>query len=567
MKYEWIQEPAPAEEAIRKFADELRAPDVVARILIQRGFDTKEKARAYLKPLWENTHNPLEMRGMSVAIERIEQALANGEAIMVFGDYDADGTTSVALVSTYLQKYHPEIYPYIPDRHDEGYGLSIAGMQRAEELGCKLVIALDCGIKGHREIEWAQSRGIDVIVCDHHLPGATLPPAYAILNPKQPDCTYPYKELCGCGIGFKLIQGLHETAGRPLEELQEYTDLVAVAISADLVPIDGENRILAFYGLKRLMEAPRPGLRACLPQKEGALSMGDVAFQIAPRINAAGRLQHGIQAVQMLMSETLDEGEEWGRRISENNETRKGVEREITQQALTLIESAQWENRKTTVVYHPSWHKGVVGIVASKLQAHYYRPTVVLTESKGLITGSVRSVKGFDVHAAIEACEDLLEQFGGHASAAGLSLRPERLDEFTNRFDNVVAQTLDADLEIPRIRVDAELSLADISWDLKRWLDWMEPFGMGNPQPIFALRGVRDTGNARLVGQDQAHLKFALTDGQRQIAGIGFHLGDKMSLISAGQRVDVCFRLVENHFRGQRNLEIQMVDVQTADSN
>lgn len=563
MKYIWKYVESHAASDVSAFAKAIRAPEVVAKVLMQRGVHSPEEARAFLKPKLENLHDPFDMRGMDRAVERVLRAIEQDEPVMVFGDYDADGTTSVALVAHYLKKHLSEVIPYIPDRHQEGYGLSIAGMEHAAEAGCKLVIALDCGIKGHREIDWAHEHGLDVIVCDHHLPGSTLPQALAVLNPKQDDCSYPYKELCGCGVGFKLIQGVQQVLKAPFEELIEYLDLVAVAISADLVPITGENRILAFHGLQRLQESPRPGLKACLPNSEQGLSMGDVAFQVAPRINAAGRLQHGIFAVEMLMSETEDAGRAWGERITRNNEDRKEVERTIAQEALEMLQADESsKNRKTTVVYHERWHKGVVGIVASRLQSHYYRPTVVLTESNGFITGSVRSVKGFDVHAAIESCADLLEQFGGHASAAGLSMIPEKLEAFAERFEEVVARTLDESLEVPVIRIDSALEFHEISWELKRWLNWMEPYGMGNPQPVFAFQRVWDTGRARNVGSDQSHLKLQITDGQNEMDGIGFGLGNKIDLVRNGQPFNICFRLVENHFRGNRKLEIQAVDIE-----
>ena len=563
MRYLWKYEDAPAASEVRAFAQAIRAPEVVAKILMQRGVHNADDARAFLKPKLENLHDPFKMLGMDRAVERILRAIERGEAVMVFGDYDADGTTSVALMTHYLKRHLAEVIPYIPDRHEEGYGLSITGMERAAEAGCGLVIALDCGIKGHREIEWANDHGLDVIVCDHHLPGSSLPEAWAILNPKQDGCSYPYKELCGCGVGFKLMQGVQQALEAPFEELVEYLDLVAVAISADLVPITGENRILAFHGLQQLQESPRPGLKACLPNSAQSLSMGDVAFQVAPRINAAGRLQHGIFAVEMLMSETEDAGNDWGERITRNNEDRKEVERTIAREALEMLRADNSTKiRKTTVVYHEGWHKGVVGIVASRLQSHYYRPTVVLTESNGFITGSVRSVKGFDVHAAIESCADLLEQFGGHASAAGLSMHPDKLNAFAERFEEVVASTLDPSLEVPVIRVDAPLEFQEITWDLKRWLNWMEPYGMGNPQPVFAFQGVWDSGRARIVGSDASHLKLQITDGQFEIDGIGFGLANKLDLVRNGRPFNICFRIVENNFRGKRKLEIQAVDIE-----
>ncbi len=570
MEKRWVLKPETDPDVVQRLAGELNISRMLANLLVQRGINTFEEARKFFRPSLDDLHDPFVMRDMDKAIDRINEAFQNKEHILVYGDYDVDGTTAVSLVYTFLKSIFGQIGYYIPDRYKEGYGISLAGIDWAKENNYSLIIALDCGIKSIDKVAYAKEKGIDFIICDHHRPGSELPDAVAVLDPKRNDCPYPYKELSGCGIGFKLVQAFAQLNGIPFTQLDQYLDLVAISIAADIVPITGENRVLTYYGLQRLNRDPRPGVKAILElggiRKE--LTVNDVVFAIAPRINAAGRIEHGNKAVELLISKNEDLAGFLGDDINEHNTTRKELDQLITDQALQQIErDPKFKNRKSTVVYNPEWHKGVIGIVASRLTDKYYRPTIVLTRSNGHVSGSARSVKDFDVYNAIESCSDLLEQFGGHMYAAGLTMKEENVPAFIERFEAIVADTIEEKMLTREIEVDAELSLADITPQFFRILKQFAPFGPGNLSPIFMTKGVKDNGRGRVVGNN--HLKLTLTHNTINpgvFDGIAFQLGHHHTMVGQNLPFDVVYHVEENTFNNRTTLQLNIKDLKFANS-
>ncbi len=559
----WTIKPKPDSEAIDQLAKELRVDTLVAQLLLQRGISTYEEAKHFFRPQLEDLHDPFLMKDMAVAVERISIAIANNENILVFGDYDVDGTTAVALVSSYLLSYYPNVATYIPDRYDEGYGVSYKGIDFAEDNGFSLIIALDCGVKAIEKVAYAKEKEIDFIICDHHRPGKNLPDAVAVLDPKREDCSYPYDELCGCGVGFKLIQALGSRRGETIYEITQYLDLVATAIGADIVPITGENRILAYYGLKVINEQPRIGFKAIIDQiNKATLTITDVVFIIAPRINAAGRMKHGQHAVNLLVETDLNKASKFAAEIEKFNMDRRGLDQEITQEALVQIQRNEEQEGFTSVVYKDTWHKGVIGIVASRLTETYYRPTLVFTKSGDKLAASARSVKGFDVYNALEGCSDYIEQFGGHKYAAGLTLAANQYQNFKHQFEKVVKETIDPQLLTPEVSVDAVITLKDITPKLLRILNQFAPFGPGNMSPVFMAENLVDTGYAKGVGQDEAHLKLSVTQhGSHKIGGIGFNLGDRLNLITSRKPFSAVFSIDENEWQGNVSLQLKLRDI------
>ncbi len=563
----WILKQEPDPNLSAELAASLGVDPLVAGLLVQRDIRSFEQAREFFRPRWEQLHDPQLMQDMELACDRIEQALRAGERILVYGDYDVDGTSAVALVSQYLAGRDAAVATYIPDRYEEGYGLSFQGIDFADDNGITLIIALDCGVKALEQARYAKSLGIDLIVCDHHRPGSELPEAVAVLDPKRKDCPYPYKELCGCGVGFKLIQALHARQGGAAEDLWPFLDLVATAIGADIVPITGENRVLVHFGLQVINRAPRPGLQALMKGiSRDHYRVSDVVFQIAPRLNAAGRMEHGEQAVRLLTEPDQARAEALAARIETLNTDRRGTDEAITAEALEMIRTQGEEDRLSTVVYQPHWHKGVIGIVASRLIETYYRPTLVFTKSGDKLAASARSVRGFDLYEALQECSDCLLQFGGHTYAAGLTLEPSRYEEFRQRFEEVVARSIDpAHLE-PEIRVDLPIHLSQVTPKLVRILNQFAPFGPGNQAPVFAAGPLLDTGYARTVGSDGSHLKLSVTqEGAGPFGGIAFGLGASLPDIQSGQPFEAVFSLEENEWQGRKSIQLKIKDVKPAE--
>jgi single-stranded-DNA-specific exonuclease len=569
MEKRWVLMPTGNSETIQKLAGELNIHPVLAQLLVQRGINTFDEAKHFFRPSLNDLHDPFLMKDMDKAVERISNAILNKEKILVYGDYDVDGTTAVSLVYTFLHNQYVNVEYYIPDRYKEGYGISLQGIDYAKENGCNLIIALDCGIKSIDKIEYANSLGVDFIICDHHRPGSELPNAVAVLDPKRADCDYPYKELSGCGVGFKLIQAIAQQKGIVFEDLTQYLDLVAVSIAADIVPITGENRILAYYGLKLLNENPRPGFKAILELsnfKKDEITVNDVVFLIAPRINAAGRIESGKSAVELLVSKNDNVAGLLGDGINEHNLKRKDLDASITEHALQLIEESEdHKYRKSTVLYNSAWHKGVIGIVASRLTEKYYRPTIVLTKSNdenNMVSGSARSVKDFDVYNAIESCSDLLEQFGGHMYAAGLTMKEENVEEFIQRFEEVVSSTIEDRMLVREVEIDAELNLNDINQKFFNILKQFAPFGPGNMSPIFKSSNVRDNGRGKVVGNN--HLKLTLVqhdDYQSTFDGIAFQLGHHHPQVEQQDAFEIVYHIEENNFNNRTTLQLNIKDL------
>jgi single-stranded-DNA-specific exonuclease len=559
----WTIKPKPSEDKIKHLAQALQVEDFVATLLVQRGIETFEDAKNFFRPSLDHLHNPYLMKDMDKAVERIEAAIENQENILVFGDYDVDGTTAVSLVSSYLKTYYTNVATYIPDRYDEGYGISFKGIDFADDNGISLIIALDCGIKSLDHVAYAKERNIDFIICDHHRPGKNLPEAVAVLDPKRDDCNYPYDELCGCGIGFKLIQALGLNQGQTVEDLTSYLDLVAAAIAADIVPMTGENRVLAYFGLQVINSDPRPGIKALVHQvKKQTLDITDVVFIIAPRINAAGRIKHGNHAVQLLTEFDFEQAQQFASEIEQYNSDRKDLDKQITKEALLQLEENNEKERFTSVVYQENWHKGVIGIVASRLIETYYRPTLVFTKSGDKYAASARSVKGFDVYNALEACAQHLEQFGGHMYAAGMTLKEENYSFFKAAFEKQVQDTIHPDLLIPEIEIDAEIDFVDITPKLTRILKQFEPFGPLNMTPVFLTKNIRDTGYAKKLGEDEAHLKlFVKQNGSDGIPAIGFGLGNKMELTTNQQPFEAVYCIDENEWNGKISIQLRLRNI------
>ena len=554
------------EEKVKSLQQALNVHPVLCKILVQRGIETYDEAKDFFRPQLTELHSPWLMKDMDKAVERIISAINAEEKILVFGDYDVDGTTSVASMFQLLKKVHSNLDFYIPHRYREGYGVSKAGIDFARENGFSLIISLDCGIKSADLIAYAKDLGIDFIVCDHHLPDEILPPAMAILNPKQKDCNYPYKDLCGCGVGFKLMTAMAEKMNLPTETLFENLDLLATAIAADIVPMTGENRILAFHGLKKANENPNNGIKALahLSKLVSELHISNLVFMIAPRVNAAGRMDDAKKAVQMFISGTYEEALHFAEMLHSDNTDRKEADSSITEEALALIaENKEWTNHRSTVVFKPHWHKGVVGIVASRLIEHYYRPTVVLTQSGEYAAGSARSVPGFNLYEAIHACREHLLGYGGHFAAAGMTLETDQVDAFRNKFEEVVAATISPELLIPEIVIEAEISFRDIKQSFYDILCQMEPFGPENLRPVFIAKNVTDTGWSKIVKEQ--HIRFSLKQDNVTITGIGFGMADKFHLLQQKQPVDVVFKIDENEWNGEKSLQIRMIDLRESD--
>jgi len=559
----WTFAPEPDPLIINHLTDVLGVDRRIATLLAQRGISTFEQARQFFRPSLADLHDPYLMKDMDKAVARVEKAMASGENILVFGDYDVDGTTAVSLMSGYLRTIYPNVDTYIPDRYAEGYGVSFAGIDYADDNGCTLIIALDCGIKSPDKVAYAKEKGIDFIICDHHRPGDTLPDAVAVLDPKRDDCSYPYDELCGCGVGFKLIQALAANRNQTIMDLLPWLDLVATAIAADIVPITGENRILAKFGLDVINTSPRAGIKALIQNaKRQQLTISDVVFTIAPRINAAGRISHGKHAVALLTEFSLEQAEEFAAQIETFNADRKNLDKQITLEALRQIDDNNDHERYSTVVYQEDWHKGVIGIVASRLIETYYRPTLVFTKSGDKLAASARSVRDFDIYNALEACADCLEQFGGHMYAAGLTLKEEQYEAFREKFEQVVQSTITPELLIPEIKIDAELDLADITPKFFRILKQFEPFGPGNMTPVFLTKGLRDTGFGRAIGADSDHLKLFVKQGNSEGFGaVGFGLAKKKDITCSGNAFDATYSIDENEWNGQVSLQLRLRDV------
>jgi len=559
----WTLKPKPNPKKVALLAKSLNIDLTNAKLLVQRGIETYEQAKAFFRPSLENIHDPFLMKDMDIAVKRIEKALKQGENILVYGDYDVDGTTAVALVSKYLKTKQDNISTYVPDRDNEGYGISFQGIDFADDNGFSLVIALDCGTKAIDKITYANTKKIDFIICDHHNPGDKLPEAVALLNPKRTDCSYPYDELSGCGIGFKLVQALAQNEGVAAKELVSYLDLVATSIAADIVPMTGENRVLCFYGLQVINENPSMGIAALkkVAYEKDTLSITDVVFGIAPRINAAGRLKHANYAVEILIEQDHDKAQKMALAINDINSDRKDLDKQITQQALNQITELNLQESYTTVVYDKNWHKGVIGIVASRLIETHYRPTIVFTKSGDFLTASARSVKGYNLYDALQACDEFIEQWGGHKYAAGLSIKPENLDKFRTRFEEVVKHTIQPEQREPEIRIDAEIFLSEISPKFYRILEQMSPFGPGNMHPVFVANGLRDNGLGRKVGTDQAHLKLSIIEGAnpKTYNGIGFNLGTKQVITK--KPFSAVFILDENHWNGNTSIQLKIKDI------
>ena len=550
-----------SERADALFRD-LKIHPAICNILVQRGIDTYQKAKDFFRPQLSDLYDPFLMKDMNKAVDRILSAFSSGEKILVFGDYDVDGTTSVACMYQFLKKHHPFTDFYIPHRYREGYGISKRGIDFAFENNFSLIVCLDCGIKSVELIQYAKELGIDFIVCDHHLPDERLPDAVAVLNPKQKDCNYPFKELCGCGVGFKLITALCKQMRLPDNAPFEYLDLVATAIAADIVSITDENRVLAYYGLKKANTNPNVGIKALsyLSNHSKDLHINNLVFLIAPRVNAAGRMDDARKAVMMFVSETYEEALHWAEQLHADNDSRKEADMSITEEALSIIESDEvMANRRSTVLFQPHWHKGVVGIVASRLIDHYYRPTIILTQSGEYVAGSARSVSGFNVYEAIHQCRDLLLGYGGHFYAAGMTLENDKVDAFKERFEEVVQASIHPELLIPEIVIDTEISLMDIKQPFYDILCQMEPFGPDNLRPVFVAKKVYNTGWSKVVKEN--HIRFVLQQGTAKITGIGFNMAEKMRLLEAGKAVDVVFKLDENEWNGEKSLQLKVLDV------
>lgn len=555
-------------EKVNSLQQSLNIHPAICKILIQRHIETFNQAKNFYRPDLADLHDPWLMKDMDKAVDRIITAIEKQEKILVFGDYDVDGTTSVACMYQFLSKLHSNLEFYIPHRYREGYGVSKAGVNFARENGFTLIISLDCGIKSVELIADAKSFGIDFIVCDHHLPDSELPPAVAILNAKQKDCNYPYKELCGCGVGFKLITALAQRLNLPDELVFEYLDLVATAIAADIVPITGENRILAYFGLKKANENPNNGIKA-LAQLSGLtkkLHINNLVFMIAPRVNAAGRMDDARKAVLMFVSEDYEQALQYAEMLHSDNFDRKEADSHITDEALALIKGDELLiNKKSTVVFQPHWHKGVVGIVASRLIEHYYRPTVVLTQSGEYAAGSARSVPGFNLYEAVHACKEHLIGYGGHFAAAGMTIELDKIEAFRNKFEEVVSTTILPELLMPEITIDCEIKFKDITWSFYNIISQMEPFGPENLRPHFLAKNVVDTGYSKILKEE--HLRFVLRQDNITFSGIGFGMADRLPLLQQKKPVDIAFKIDENEWNGQKTLQLRIIDLHLSDAS
>ena len=566
MNHKWNYQPPSQEqtEAAKALAKETGINPVLCKLLLERGITSAAEAKRFFRPQLSELHDPFLMKDMSIAVERLNQAMGKKERILVYGDYDVDGTTAVALVYKFLQQFYSNIDYYIPDRYNEGYGVSVKGVDYAYETGVKLIIVLDCGIKAVEEIAYAKEKGIDFIICDHHVPDDVLPPAVAILNAKRPDATYPYEHLSGCGVGFKFMQAFALNNGIEFNQLTPLLDLVAVSVASDIVPIMGENRVLTYHGLKQLNSNPSVGLKAIIDicgLSEKEITVGDIVFKIGPRINASGRIQNGKEAVELLIEKDFSSALEKANLINQYNETRKDLDKTMTEEANHIVDSLEGlADRRTIVIYNEAWHKGVIGIVASRLTEIYYRPAVVLTRTDNLATGSARSVSGFDVYKAIENCRDLLENFGGHTYAAGLSMKVENVEEFTHRFETYVSEHILPEQASAVIDIDAEIDFRDITPKFHADLKKFNPFGPDNHKPVFCTHNVYDYGTSKVVGRDQEHIKLELVDNKSNnvMNGIAFGQSSQARYIKTKRSFDICYTIEENtHKRGEVQLQIE----------
>jgi len=573
----WVVKDASRPDLVEKLAASLNIDPILSLLLVQRGITSFPEARDFFRPSLDNLHDPFLIKDMDIAIQRIEKAIANKERILIFGDYDVDGTTAVALAYSFLKEFYDDLEFYIPDRYKEGYGISFESIDYAKRKGISLVIALDCGIKAMSQIEYARQKGIDFIVVDHHRPGDEMPPAVAIIDPKRPDCNYPFRDLSGCGLGFKLAQAFYQKKRLPFDELEKFLDLVVVSIAADIVPVTGENRVLSHFGLKRLNMNPRSGLESILfynnifkksqPCEKTAFTReignNDLMFMIGPRINAAGRMENGKTAVELLLCDKMGDTHELSQTINENNSDRRTLDSSITEQAIRMIKrNPELKKARATILYDPEWSKGVIGIVASRLIENYYKPTIILTKSNGMITGSARSVKDFDIYNAIDACSQYLEHFGGHKYAAGLSLKPENLDAFIEAFNQVVENTITEAMLVPEIEIDAQIDLPNIEGKFFRILSQFAPFGPDNPNPVFLAKNCVSKGSPRMVGNN--HLKFNLIQpemGTAEMAAIAFQQGEHLAAMQAGKRFDLVFQIEENEWNGKTYLQLNVKDI------
>ena len=576
----WVVKPQGDRQAVKTLSSQLNMSTVLTNLLVQRGIDTVEKAKKFFAPSLHDLHDPFLMKDMDRAVERIEEAVKRGEKVMIYGDYDVDGTTAVALVYKFLSQIgHNNLLFYIPDRYVDGYGISIRSIDHAVRKGVKLVIALDCGIKAVEKVAYAKQRGVDFIICDHHLPAEEIPQAVAVLDPKRTDCTYPFDELSGCGVGFKLVEAYARRNNIPFKDIEHLLDLLVVSIASDIVPLVDENRILAYYGLRKLNSEPSKGLLSIIKicGLEGHnITIDDIVFKIGPRINAAGRMRMdeddenaapsgGHAAVSLLIEGNETEAQKFGEVIDSYNQDRKSIDRNVTQEAHDYVEAnPELKARKSTVIYNPKWMKGIVGIVASRLIESYYRPTVVLTKSNGLVTGSARSVAGFDLYQAVESCSDLLENFGGHMYAAGLTMKEENVEAFTKRFNDYVEQNIDPQILVPQVDIDSELLFSEITDDFHQQLNAFQPFGPGNTAPVFMTRGASNRGDAKLVGAECDHLRMDLMQRQKPhttIPAIAFQQPTHYEWVRAGKPISVCYQIVENHYRGTVSKQLRVKDI------
>ena len=569
---EWRLRDSGDPENVAQLSAELGIDPVLASLLVTRGVHTFEEARSFFRPSLSALHDPFLMKDMDLAVARLEKAVASQEKILVYGDYDVDGTTAVALVYSFIRRLTSSVDFYIPDRYDEGYGVSKKGIDWASDNGFTLIITLDCGIKAIDKVKYAADKGIDLIICDHHLPEEEIPAAAAVLDPKREDCTYPFDDLSGCGVGFKMVQAYSQKNGLPFESLLPLLDLLVVSIASDLVTVVGENRVLAHFGLKRLNEEPRIGLQAMINLanlEQGHVTIDDIVFKIGPRINAAGRMESGRLAVELLTAETEEAAVTIGSQINDNNNERKSIDREITKAALDMVQDGTCcSSENAVIVYGPDWNKGVVGIVASRLVEAYYKPAFVLTKSNGFVTGSARSVRGFDLYEAISSCADLLENYGGHIYAAGLTLREENLPEFVRRIDKYVGEHISDEMATPIVDVDSEINFSQITPKFFRILKQFQPFGPGNSAPVFLTKNVYDDGNGRKVGPGGQHLKLELIQESQpyhQISAIAFNMASLFEHIRNGNPIDICYSVVENYYRGNSTIQLRIKDMRERD--
>lgn len=573
MKKRWVVNTPPKWEKIETLSKQLNCSHVIANLLIQRGVETADEAHSFFNPTLNMLHDPFLMKDMDKAVIRLEKAIQTEEKIMIYGDYDVDGTTAVALLYKYLKNKCEKPEYYIPDRYTEGYGVSIRAIDYAAQHGISLMIVTDCGVKAVEKVRYAQTKGVDVIICDHHTPGEQLPEAVAVLDPQRSDCNYPYRWLSGCGVSFKLAQAYSLKHNLPMSELYNLLDLICVSIASDIVPITGENRILAHYGLQQLNECPSLGLNTILKFSgiNKPLTINDIVFRIGPKINAAGRVESGNKSVELLIADDAKKAMEVAESINNFNDQRKKLDHNITEEALEYIGQAQYDqSQKATVLYNPNWHKGVIGIVASRLTEYYYRPTVILTESNGLATGSARSVEGFDLYYAISQCSEYLENYGGHKYAAGLTLKLENIEPFRKRFQQIVSETITDEMLIPQINIDAKIKLGDITPELYNMIQKFAPFGPNNNIPVFMTENVTNFIGSKQVGRNNEHLKLVVVDDTRicnDRSGIAFSMGDYFNRISKGEYFDICYTLQENVFMGKIDIQMMVRDIKFKEDN